>query len=114
MTGQPNPNSRPGPELRSEFADDPDMKEILTMFIQEMPERVGQLRQFWDSRQLENLKRQAHQLKGAGGGYGYPSISETAGKLENSLATALGGATDEQLTRIKTQLDELVDLCQRV
>jgi HPt (histidine-containing phosphotransfer) domain-containing protein len=37
---------------------------------------------------FDELRRSAHQLKGAGGGYGYPSITEVARSLETA---ALGG-----------------------
>jgi HPt (histidine-containing phosphotransfer) domain-containing protein len=110
MESNRNQAGKPGDFLESDFANDPDMKEILEMFIQEMPERVAQLQASWEGRHLDGLRRLAHQLKGAGGGYGYPSLSGAAGELESTLQSIRDG----EVERIKTQLDELVNLCQRM
>jgi len=115
MPPDPNNSPTPRPSLRSEFAGDPDMQEILVLFVQEMPERVTQMQEAWDQGHFDAVKRLAHQLKGAGGGYGFPSLGVEAAKLESGLTTLLSRADNStELEHIRLQLDALVDLCNRV
>ncbi|MGE3109065.1 MAG: Hpt domain-containing protein [Phycisphaerales bacterium] len=110
-----NPNNLGNPDpIASEFAGDPDMQEIITMFLQEMPDRVEQLQRLWRDSEFDQVKRIAHQLKGAGGGYGYPSLGAAAGALESSLNSLLNNTQGANLQSIRAQLDSLIDLCNRV
>lgn len=89
------------------------MQEILDLFVQEMPTRVGELLGSFESKELERLQRTAHQLKGAGGGYGFSSITEVAGALEKSVQTLRAQPSESLTQTVKSQLDALVDLCRR-
>jgi HPt (histidine-containing phosphotransfer) domain-containing protein len=108
--GTPGAGSKP---LRSDFAGDPDMQEILDLFVQEMPSRVGELLGSLEKGELERLGRVAHQLKGAGGGYGFNVISDVAGALEKSVHTLRAQPTEELSKTVKSQVDALVELCRR-
>lgn len=101
--------STPQNPLVSEFANDPDMVELVEMFVSEIPDRVELLRTAWDERDIESLARLAHQLKGASAGYGFSPIGLAAGDLEQSLKSDI----EENLQEVTKQLDELVDLCNR-
>ncbi len=102
----------PGPEeqpLISEFADDADMAPLLEEFVGEMPGHIDQMLKLWRSNELSELRRTVHQLRGAGGGYGYPVITEAAGAVEERIDT-----TPDDLDAIGLVLEELVQLCARV
>lgn len=71
--------------LRGEFHDDADMRPIVTMFLDELPARIKGLEQAIEASDLVLFKRLTHQLKGAAGGYGYPSITQAALTLERCL-----------------------------
>lgn len=71
--------------IRSIYADDPDMQELVEEFVSELPERARRLEEILDEADLVELQRLAHQLKGAGGGYGFPQITEAAAALEMGL-----------------------------
>lgn len=101
--------------LRSQFADDPDMKEIVDIFVQEMPARVEQLQRVWRAQQIEELTRLAHQLKGASGGYGFPAVGQVAAQFETTLKSmSHGGAHADATATLRRQFDELVGICKRV
>jgi len=70
--------------LLSEFADDPDMGELVELFLAELPDRVAALERAMRARDAEMISHLAHQLKGAGGGYGYPAITDNALLLERA------------------------------
>lgn len=79
------PNSSPSTihdPVYSEFADDPDFHDLLDMFMTSMEEQRAEILSLFRNRHWSDLKRIAHQLKGAGGGYGFPGLSEKARELE--------------------------------
>ena len=118
------PQAQSGP-LFSEFAKDPDMIELVELFVNELPARIKAMQEAIAANNLDVLKRAAHQLKGAGGGYGFPSVSAAAGRLEHSIVESAGGPSPTAtaiptlppeslvLAKIRKELDDLVNLCNR-
>lgn len=98
--------------LRSTLANDPDMRELVEFFVQEMPARIASLRKAYEGAAVADLVRLAHQLKGASGGYGFAQIGDQAGVLESTLKHR-SGSDAQALAAIKSQLDALIDLCNR-
>lgn len=74
---------------------DPELDELRREFLGEAREKVDEMQTTVDggdrgSQTLDRLVYLAHQLKGSGGSYGYPRISDDATGLEKaveSLAT---------------------------
>ena len=91
----------------SRLASDPDLGEIVDMFVEEMPGRVSALLEQLHTANWEGLRRIAHQLKGAAGSYGFDAISPCAGKVEAAVRDG------EPEARIRATVEELVDLCNR-
>jgi len=75
--------------IRSAYESDPDMLEIVREFASELPARVAKLESYLAAGELRELQTLAHQLKGAGGGYGFPQITELAASLEAALKQGL-------------------------
>jgi HPt (histidine-containing phosphotransfer) domain-containing protein len=71
------------PLLYSEFADDPDMQEILGEFCNRLPDTICRLQQAFELRDMTAIQRIAHQMKGAGAGYGFESLSKIGAELES-------------------------------
>lgn len=116
----PNENTRPALEaarsasasgcpVKSAFAGDPDMMELIQEFAAEMPEKARVLQELWQQGNRAELKRLAHQLKGAGGGCGFEALGACAGRLE-----AILGEQGADAERLRERVEELVDMCQRV
>lgn len=91
--------------LISDFADDPDMAEIIEMFIDGLSDRIESITTAFEDRNFTTVSGIAHQLKGAAGGYGYPSLSELAFEVEQ---LAKQNADDAQ---IEEALDLLIGQC---
>ncbi|HEY3965228.1 MAG TPA: Hpt domain-containing protein [Planctomycetaceae bacterium] len=70
--------------VRSEYADDPDFRELLEEFTAAVPERRQGLIDAHRANDQKGLRTRAHQLKGAGGGFGFPQLSELAAELERA------------------------------
>lgn len=103
---------RPIVPLKSEFAGDPDMAELVEEFVTQLPERVNDVVNAFTGRRGTDLKRLAHQLKGAGGGYGFPTITDAAGKVESGLSK-IGTADEAAIKAVETEIRALVDICLR-
>jgi len=101
------PNSNPNP-IFSEFADDADMLELVELFVEEMPRRLQDIEKAARSQDLGRLAMLAHQLKGSAGGYGFPSITEVARRLE------VTAKAEADLVSIENDIHELSDLIARV
>jgi CheY-like chemotaxis protein/HPt (histidine-containing phosphotransfer) domain-containing protein len=71
--------------VRSAAADDPDMKEAVAEFVGELPARVAALRALAGADDADGVRRLVHQLKGAGGGYGFDRMTELAAAAEAAL-----------------------------
>lgn len=111
MTTTPAPNAA----IRSQFASDHDMQEIIALFVEEMPARLDELLTSWQRSDVPNLVRMAHQLKGAGGGYGFPAVSAASGALEQTLRAIDRDRTGTAaLDGILGQFRALIDVCRRL
>ncbi len=97
--------------LRSSFASDPDMVELVELFVEELPQRVQAITSAFAEGQTETLGRITHQLKGASAGYGFEAIGKAAGVVEAQVKALSPGAS---LESVKTQVDALIALCSRV
>ena len=73
------------PIVFSDFDDEPEMAELIETFVTELPYRVARLEAALLDQDRETLASLAHQLKGAGGGYGFPKISVAAAQLESII-----------------------------
>ena len=98
----------------STFRGDPDMRELIGLFAEEMPERIDLMRSCWERQAWVDLRRAAHQLKGASGGYGFPDVGQAAARLESALSDTTLAKGQAALEGLKNDLDGLIDLCLRV
>ena len=107
MTHQ-SPSASDAP-IRSTLANDPDMADLIELFVSELPNRVELLRVAAEQGRASDVRDLAHQLKGAAGGYGFAVIGEAAADIETPLRS---GAAD--LNSVRRQVDALIELCSRV
>ena len=96
-----------GGALESTYANDPSMLELIQFFVTDLQAAVTALAPCVEGQDRESLRRFAHQLKGAAGGYGFPAITARAGELEVML---LGGAPWPEIIDAH---DALKALCHR-
>jgi HPt (histidine-containing phosphotransfer) domain-containing protein len=103
-------NEAAGRPIRSEFAADPDLADLVVEFVTSLHEHAAALREAFDQGDRASIVRRSHQIKGSGGGYGFPQIGVSAGAVELA-ARALQG--DRGLESLRASVDELIDLCTR-
>jgi CheY-like chemotaxis protein len=98
----------PVTKVRSTLADDADMSEIIGEFVATLPKQVERLSSLVQERNLDELRRAVHQLKGAGGGYGFNEITDVARVAESGITA------NEPFEKVAQQIEELTSLLQRI
>ncbi len=84
------PPSQDGPTLQpndhpmalAPMLEDPAFQEIVGEFVAILPERISQLKTAVVGDDFTTARQLSHQLKGAGGSYGFENISLSAAKVE--------------------------------
>ncbi|MGB7159386.1 MAG: Hpt domain-containing protein [Tepidisphaeraceae bacterium] len=83
----------------------PGMAKLVVTFVSKLGERCDSIRSAADARDYDALKRLAHQLKGAAGGYGFPAIGDAAAAIER--------VTPRTATSLPDLIKKLADLCEQ-
>ena len=84
--------------------DDPDFCAIVEKFVGGLDAKIGEMEEALVAEDQSSLRELAHWLKGAGGTVGYPSLSEVALQLEESIKS---DNSVETIRRVK-EVRELV------
>ena len=99
---------------------DVELNDLKREFLDEARVKVDEMQTALESASAESLDRVtylAHQLKGAGGSYGYERISTDAAALEKALevrsVTTDGNSLDAQIQQHVINLRVEIDRCAR-
>ncbi|WP_455204201.1 ATP-binding protein [Kaarinaea lacus] len=92
-----NNNSAP---LENDQHYDDDFKELVDAFLQDLPNRIDRLNNAATEEQWQELREEIHRLKGVGGGFGFPAITELCEQIEQQL-------TLQGILEVKKLLDDL-------
>jgi CheY-like chemotaxis protein/HPt (histidine-containing phosphotransfer) domain-containing protein len=88
--------------------DDEDLRQFLPKFIERLPLQVARLVELVARRDLDELAKLIHQLKGTGGLYGFNMISVSAARAEQAVKQA------EPTGWVAGEVDELISIIRRV
>ena len=99
-------NPTPQPPLHSEFERDPDLRDLVILFVDDLENRAESIRIAHQNEDFPTLRRLAHQIKGSAGGYGFHPIGDAAGRLEYEL---LGDQAD--MPTISQRVEDLISTC---
>jgi len=84
------------------------MRTAIAEFIAMLPRRVVHMKKLLAERNLAELRRAVHQIKGAGGGYGFDEVTRVAAQLSCTLKQ---DAPPETVAR---EFDSLIGLIRSV
>jgi len=74
------------PPITSTLAtDEPELMDIVYRFVDNLPNSVNKIIDATEKRNWDEVKNISHQLKGVGGGYGYPMLTELSAKIQFQL-----------------------------
>ena len=97
---------------------DPEFDELKREFLIEADQKIREIRESFGgsksptSEAIERAIYLAHQLKGAGGSYGFQTISTDAAALERALEKMAHGDS-EVLNDINSRVESLVSIVER-
>jgi signal transduction histidine kinase/DNA-binding response OmpR family regulator len=94
--------------LVSIYADDPDMVGAIAEFILELPRQVAELQQLVNDADLPQLQVRVHQLKGAGGGYGFDEVTRLAATAEQSIKD------NQDVSQVRSNVESLLATIRRI
>ncbi|MBA5865124.1 MAG: Hpt domain-containing protein [Nitrospira sp. CR1.3] len=101
------PSSRTAEPGRVTVSVDPDLEEIVPVFLENRRREVATLRTAFAGDDLKTLRLLGHRMKGDGGGYGFDAISEIGEVLEQA-------AIRKDRRVIGQQIEKLDDFLTRV
>ena len=101
---QPDPMERITSDLLRE---DADFADIVIEFVDGLKGRLERMEEALRQADFDSLRNAAHQLKGSGGGYGYPILTERAAELE-LVAKA------QSFQQCIDAIEELRSICARI
>ncbi len=87
--------------------EDATFADIVMQFVDSLSDRLNKMEDAVRAADFETLRVAAHQLKGSGGGYGYPILTERAADLERK-------AKQKTIDDCAASLSELREICARV
>ena len=93
--------------MQSTFADDPEMRDILNRFVGSLGGRIAAMQAALAGGDDEELRRLAHRLKGEGGSFGYPALTDAARRLEEAV-------TAQDQAKATSAIDRLAVLVQAI
>ncbi len=105
-----NDPSQPFDPIISDLSGDSDLIDIIEEFVDELPLRVSAMTEAMNEQNFEELRRLAHQLKGAAGGYGFPCITDSALQVEHGIDL---NDTNAMTQKLEKDLEALAELCRR-
>jgi histidine phosphotransfer protein HptB len=86
-----------------------DMVELLALFVSELPQRLVDIRQAAQGHNWQEVRRLAHQIRGAGGSYGFPLLTTAAGQVET-----VAQSPQMSIQELRAALDQLTAVSERL
>ena len=87
---------------------DPFFADIVFHFVDGLGTRLETMETAIRSADFERLRVAAHQLKGSGGGYGYPVLSERAARLERKARAGVLADCNQAFADLKQVCERIV------
>lgn len=87
--------------------DDPDLLDLINRFILRLPGMRDAITKAYDAEDWELLTNLVHQMKGVGGNYGYPILTNICFSIEKLLK-------EQEFEDIKKKLDEFKGICEKI
>lgn len=97
------------------------LRNIQREFLQELPERVRSMETIWESiesgqftrENLENLRREAHTVRGESATFGFLWISQAAETVETSMKTLMDSKANGERPEVGRQIREVLKTYER-
>lgn len=95
------------PRILSHYRDDSRISQLIPGFLASLKEQVADLEDVLVSEDFVSTKSMVHELKGACGSYGFPSLYDSLAQLEKTLASK--GLTGKAMLTQFLKFKEMVE-----
>jgi PAS domain S-box-containing protein len=91
-------------------ANDPEVEALMESFRLTLREDLDGVSRAWENKDWDELARRAHSIRGCGGTFGYPELTESAGIVEQLAGQDAPEALEQALAGLQSLAAEVVDL----
>lgn len=91
------------------LSDDPDLIDLIDRFITRLPIMRDAINQAYSEGKEEELSGLIHQMKGVGGNYGYPALTELCAKIEFQIINNDEGNVAALIEEFNLMVDQILD-----
>lgn len=89
--------------LTSELLEqEPDMFDLVAKFVRDLPGRIAEIEVLVAAENWPKVLQEAHKLKGMGGNFGYPLVTELSGELEARVKGGEARGVHESLMKLRS------------
>jgi len=96
--------------VSEEIANDPEFQLLVQQFVDSLPGQVSGIVDAVEKQDWERATLLSHNLKGVGGNYGYPQISDIARRINSKLKNQEYDDMDGLLTELQTICRQIADI----
>jgi CheY-like chemotaxis protein/HPt (histidine-containing phosphotransfer) domain-containing protein len=84
---------------------DRSLEDIVPRYLEKRRQEVGSLRSALHTRDFDAIKSTGHKMRGTGGGYGFPTLTELGEKLETAAKARDDAAINDCITLLSNYLE---------
>ena len=88
---------------------DPDMIALIKKFVVTLPSFVKTIDQAMNAQDWQSLSAEIHKLKGLGGGYGYPMLTDLSKEIEDTIRNENHNLVTEKIDTLKHLIDCIIE-----
>jgi PAS domain S-box-containing protein len=96
------------PSIKSSLLEYPGMMELVTEFVDSLPGKVRNMTYYLEQNDMTLLRQVVHQLRGAGGGYGFAPLTQPATSAEGAIDACDG------FESISGEIESLINVVRRI
>lgn len=95
------------PVISNLYEDDPELLSILGKYILDLKSVTQEIQKVFDAKDWEGLKAHMHKVKGTGGAFGYPELSDIAKEIHIQLLDANYPAIPELMQKFQNYCERI-------
>ena len=86
---------------------DPDLEDIIPRFLQNRQRDIGAILDALDKNDYETIRILGHNMKGAGGGYGFEFITDVGGSIEQAAKNKDADEIEKSVKSLSAYLEQI-------
>ena len=105
-SGTKAPNA--DPIISTILKDEPEYADLIEVFVERLTPTVTKAQQLFNDKNWPQFHKEIHDLKGMGGSYGFPMVTELAGEIGLQLRNDNTAAVQDLLNELESVSERIV------